>query len=80
MCVRAFVVAVVVVLFVKKNCLMLSCFINSIFNSFVISHWVYFVVIERKKKRLIKWPGLLLKIKAFGLWLLRTVQLTGDTY
>ena len=29
---------------------MLSCFINSIFNSFVISYWVYFVVIERKKK------------------------------
>ena len=29
---------------------MLSCFINFIFNSFVISYWMYFVVIERKKK------------------------------
>ena len=29
---------------------MLSCFINFIFNSFVISYWMYFVVKERKKK------------------------------
>ena len=28
---------------------MLPCFINFIFNSFVISYWMYFVVIERKK-------------------------------
>ena len=46
-----FVVAVVVVLMVKINfCPVLSCFINFIFNSFVISYWMYFVVIERKKK------------------------------
>ena len=45
------VVVVVVVLFVKKNFFrpVLSCFINFIFNSFVISYWMYFVVIERKK-------------------------------
>ena len=30
---------------------MLSCFINCIFNSFEISYWMYFVVIERKKKK-----------------------------
>ena len=33
---------------------MLSCFINFIFNSFAISYWIYFVVIERKKKNLKK--------------------------
>ena len=41
--------AVVVVLFVKKSPI-LSCFISFILNSFVISYWMYFVVIERKKK------------------------------
>ena len=35
-------------MFVKKNCPVLSCFINFIFNSFAISAWIYFVVIERK--------------------------------
>ena len=46
-----FVVVVVVVLIVKKIfCPVLSCFINFIFNSFVISYWIYFVVIEKKKK------------------------------
>ena len=39
-----------VFLFVKKNCPVLSCFINFIFNSFIIRYWMYFVVIERKKK------------------------------
>ena len=45
------VVVVAVVLFVKKNFFrpVLSCFINFIFNSFVVSYWMYFVVIERKK-------------------------------
>ena len=33
----------------KKNCPVLSCFINFIFNSFIIRYWMYFVVIERKK-------------------------------
>ena len=40
----------VFVLFVKKKCIVLSCFITFIFNSFVISYWIYFVVIEKKKK------------------------------
>ena len=43
----------VFVLFVKKKknkCPALSCFINFIFNSFVITCWMYFVVIEREKK------------------------------
>ena len=30
---------------------MLSCFVNSIFNSFVISYWMYFAC-DRKKKKL----------------------------
>ena len=49
-CVRVFVVVVVVVvvLFVKK-CPLLPCFINFSFNSFVISYWMYFIVIERNK-------------------------------
>ena len=34
-----------------KKCPMLSCFINCVFNSFEISYWMYFVVIERKKKK-----------------------------
>ena len=29
---------------------MLSCLINFIFNTFVISYWMYFVVKERRKK------------------------------
>ena len=37
------------VLCLLKKCPMLSCFINFIFNSFVISYWMYFAVIERKK-------------------------------
>ena len=41
-------------LFVKKNCPVLSSFINFIFNSFVISYWMYFVVIERKKTKKLK--------------------------
>ena len=49
MCVRVFFFAVVVVLFVKKSPI-LSCFINFILNSFVISYRMYFVVIEKKKK------------------------------
>ena len=32
-----------------KKVSMLSCFINFIFNSFAVSYWMYFVVIERKK-------------------------------
>ena len=42
-------VVVVVVLIVKKICPVLSGFINFIFNIFVITYWMYFVVIERKK-------------------------------
>ena len=34
----------------KKKCIVLSCFITFIFNSFVISYWIYFVVTEKKKK------------------------------
>ena len=49
MCACVFFAVVVVVLFVKKSPI-LSCFINFILNSFVISYWMYFVVIERKKK------------------------------
>ena len=33
-----------------KKCPMLICFINFIFNSFVFSYCLYFVVIKRKKK------------------------------
>ena len=41
---------VVVVLFVTKN--VLCCLVLLIvFNSFEISYWMYFVVIERKKKK-----------------------------
>ena len=32
-----------------KRCPMLSCFINVIFNRFLISYWTYCVVIERKE-------------------------------
>ena len=35
----------------KIFCPVLSCFINFIVNSFVISYWIYFVVIEREKKK-----------------------------
>ena len=34
---------------------MVSCFINFSFNSFVISNWIYFVVIERKKIYHLHW-------------------------
>ena len=32
-----------------KKVSMLSCFINFVFNSFAVTYWMYFVVIERKK-------------------------------
>ena len=38
----------------KQNCSVLSCFISFIFNSFVISYWIYFLVTERKKTNNIK--------------------------
>ena len=45
-----FFVVVVVLIIKKEFSPVLSCFINFIFNSFVISYWMYFVVTERKKK------------------------------
>ena len=48
-CVCACFVVAVVVVFLLKKVFMLSCFINFIFNSFAVSSWMYFVVIERKK-------------------------------
>ena len=50
-CVSVCVFFFVVVLFVVKKCPMLSCFVNFIFDSFVISYWMYFVC-DRKKKKL----------------------------
>ena len=46
-----FVVVVVVAFILLKKCPMLSGFINFIFNSFVISYWMYFGLIERKKNK-----------------------------
>ena len=59
-----FLFFIVFILFVKKIFVLLSCFINFIFNSFVISYWIYFVVIERKKiiRKLLVFFNLTVKI------------------
>ena len=51
-CVFVRVLLLLLLLFcLLKKMSMLSCFINFIFNSFVVSYWMYFVVIEKKNNK-----------------------------